>query len=225
MSGIKKSDFILALAIGEISAVMMLYITNNLSEENQIFAVFAPYAFYLLFIFPIFCALVVAGGALFNKFLSSSHKFSKFLLVGGMNFLLDMTILNFLVFSTGIASGATQSGFKGLSFLIAVMSSFALNKYWTFNKKESDNIKKEAVGFFAVSLVGLGINLGVDYFFVNAVSPFGSMPTRAWAQFSAMLASVAGLLWNFVGYKFMVFDSKIDNGQKREELLPGNYQQ
>jgi hypothetical protein len=34
------------------------------------------------------------------------------------------------------------------------------------------------------------------------------MPLKTWAQFSALLAAVLSLFWNFLGYKFIVFDVK-----------------
>jgi putative flippase GtrA len=31
---------------------------------------------------------------------------------------------------------------------------------------------------------------------------------KIWAQISAVIASIAGLFWNFMGYKFIVFNDK-----------------
>lgn len=208
MLKIKKIDLILSLIVGVLSALMIIYISDNLSLENHFFAVVAPYTKYLLIAFPVFCALILILGVLFSGVVKISYQLAKFCLVGGMNFLLDMGILNFLVFHTGIAAGASQSGFKGISFMISLTSSYFWNKYWTFESRSSSNMGEEAIQFFAVSMIGFGINLGINYFVVNFVNPFGSLQARTWAQFGGLAASVGAMAWNFIGYKLFVFNNK-----------------
>jgi putative flippase GtrA len=40
------------------------------------------------------------------------------------------------------------------------------------------------------------------------IYPFGGLLAKSWAQFSAMIAAVIALFWNFIGYKFIVFEVK-----------------
>ncbi|NUQ57288.1 MAG: GtrA family protein [Candidatus Paceibacter sp.] len=223
MFKLRKIDIGLALVIGLAAALMMILIGRNLSAENSAFAVVMPYANYLLAVFPLFClgVLVISYWlSLFvKKFIyphTSFHtkktgvgvyQLGKFCLVGGFNFLLDATILNIFIFATGIAAGFQQSVFKSVSFVVTVVSSYLWNKHWSFNSQEEHN-KKEIISFFFVTIIGFLINVGLDYFFVNLVKPFGSMPPKTWAQFSAILAAAAGLVWNFAGLKLIVFKKK-----------------
>jgi putative flippase GtrA len=119
-----------------------------------------------------------------------------------------MGILNFLIFYTGISAGLPQSAFKGFSFIVAVLNSYIWNKFWTFRRSKSHGVRKEFIQFLIVSIFGFLLNLGVDYVFVNMIHPFGALPAKSWAQFSAMIAAMLALFWNFIGYKFIVFEVK-----------------
>src|SRR3989344_2662710 len=95
----------------------------------------------------------------------------KFVLVGILNTLVDLGVLNLLIFASGIASGFGYSAFKGISFTVAVINSYFLNKFWTFKMRETEGVKREFAQFFIVSLIGFGINVGVASFVVNVVGP------------------------------------------------------
>lgn len=132
----------------------------------------------------------------------------KFVLVGGLNTLIDLGVLNLLIFITGIASGAGYSVFKGISFIVAVINSYFLNKLWTFKSNGVVNKSREFSQFFVVSLIGFGINVGVASLVVNVIgNPFNSslLSDKIWANIGAIAATFSGMTWNFIGYKFIVF--------------------
>ncbi|HDH31643.1 MAG TPA: GtrA family protein [Candidatus Wolfebacteria bacterium] len=205
---IKKSDIINALIIGEAAAWLMWLIGKNLISENSIIVSLDAYLNYLPIVFPLLCVAGLYGAFLISRFIPIIHQIGKFVLVGGLNFLIDMGVLNFLVFYTGISAGLEQSFFKGIAFLVAVINSYFWNKFWTFKRKTKEKVGKEFFQFIVVSFIGLFINLGIDYILVNQITPLADLPLRTWAQFSAMLAAIAALFWNFIGYKFIVFDKK-----------------
>ncbi len=186
----------------------MVFIARNLAVETPAIASLAHYINYLPVVFPILCAVGIIAAYALSKIILVVYQVAKFVLVGGMNFLIDMGVLNFLVFYTGIATGLVQSGFKGISFLVAVGNSYLWNKLWTFKRDSTEKVGREFFQFVVVSIIGLLINLGIDYVFVNIVHPFGGMPLKTWAQFSALLAAALSLFWNFLGYKFIVFNVK-----------------
>lgn len=208
MNNFKKSDLLLALIIGEVCAWLMVFIARNLAVEMPAIAAITPYINYLPVVFPILCAAGLIIAHLLSKIVPVIYQAAKFVLVGGMNFLIDMGVLNFLIFYTGVSTGLVQSGFKGISFLVAVGNSFLWNKFWTFKRDSTEKVGQEFFQFVVVSIIGLLLNLGIDYVFVNIVHPFGGMPLKTWAQFSALLAAALSLFWNFLGYKFIVFDVK-----------------
>lgn len=208
MDKFKKIDFIIALIIGEIAGLLMMIIGKNIAGENIAVAQIVFYLNYLPIVFPIVCAIGIVVAYILNKIIPIVYQFAKFVLVGGLNFLIDMGVLNFLIFFTGITAGIEQTFFKGFSFLVATINSYFWNKFWTFKRSEKENVGKEFFEFFTVSTIGFLINVGVDYIFVNLISPLGGMGSATWAQFSAMIAAIVALFWNFIGYKFIVFDLK-----------------
>lgn len=208
----KKTDLILSLTIGIFSALMMIFVGRNLSAENYFFETAVSYSGYILTVFPLLCVAWIIATRFASKFIGQTvYQFGKFILTGGFNFLVDATVLNFFIFATGITDGLPQTGFKSASFVFGVISSYLLNRYWTFSVNLKKNISKEILQFIAVSGIGFVVNVGADYFFVNMVGSFWDMRPFLWAQFSAVLASAIAMIWNFTGYKFFVFKSKLDS--------------
>ena len=205
---LKKLDLILAFLVGEISAWLMVLIGKNLSAENPSIFVLLPYFKYLPIIFPILCLMGLLAAYFLGRIAPVIYQAAKFVLLGGLNFLIDMGVLNFLVFATGISTGITQSLFKAISFVLAVLNSYAGNKYWVFKKRTEEGILKEFFQFLLISIIGFLINIIIDYVFVNSIGPIGGIALKTWAQISATIAAIIGMLWNFFGYKFIVFDIK-----------------
>ena len=121
----KKKDFITALIIGEISAWLIILISKNFIENF-------PLWWLLPIILPILCGGGMMIALFFEKRSIAFYQLSKFFLVGGMNVLVDLGILNLLIFASGIAAGLWYSVFKGISFLVAATNSYFWNKHWTF---------------------------------------------------------------------------------------------
>ncbi len=208
MNNFKKIDLLLTLLIGEVVAWLMIMISKNLAVENPAIAGAASYLNYLPVIFPILCGAGLIVAHILSKIIPLIYQLAKFVLVGGMNFLIDMAVLNFFVFYTGISAGLVQSGFKGISFCVAVINSYLWNKFWTFKRITQETAAKEFLQFLIVSIIGFSVNVGVDYVVINMFTPFAGILDKTWAQIGALIAAVIALVWNFLGYKFIVFDVK-----------------
>jgi len=136
---------------------------------------------------------------------------SKFVLVGIINTLIDLGILNLLIFITNIASGPWYSVFKGTSFIVAVINSYFMNKFWTFKSLGQDNKGKEFLQFLTVSAIGFTINVLAASLVVNIISGYFPIPgisAKLWANIGALTATCCAMAWNFIGYKFLVFKKK-----------------
>jgi putative flippase GtrA len=136
----------------------------------------------------------------------------KFIAVGILNTAIDFIVLNILMAATDIKTGIGYSIFKGISFIVAVINSYILNRIWTFKSTES-NKGREFSQFFAVSCVGFAINVGVASLVVNVLSlhfPVSGISLTLWANIGALVATFCAMVWNFIGYKFIVF--KKNNG-------------
>ncbi len=196
---IEKKDIILASLAGFLVAAFFLSVAKNLGTH-------VPFLPVILLAFPVLSALGIVVAAAIGKKIPTVLQASKFLLIGALNTFIDLGILNFLIALTGLASGLPYSLFKGISFFAAMVNSYAWNKYWTFSKKNlSQDPWKEFVRFFAVSALGFGINVGVASFVVNVLGPQFGFSQALWANVGAIAAAFGSLLWNFLGYKLVVF--------------------
>jgi putative flippase GtrA len=134
-------------------------------------------------------------------------QFSKFFIVGIVNTGIDFAILNIEIFLTGITSGSTLVLFNIVSFSIAVINSYYLNKFWTFEDKRPDGDKApiKFSQFIGVSLVGLSINSLVIFGFTSLVPVMFGLSPQLWVNVAKIFATGASLIWNFIGYKLWVF--------------------
>jgi len=121
-------------------------------------------------------------------------------MVGASNTLIDLAVLNLLIFLTGVASGTPFIFFKAISFLVAVTNSYFWNRRWTFR---SD--KHVFIQFLVISTTGLLLNVGTASFLVNILGPQFGLPDKIWANVGAAGGTLVVMTWNFLGYKLIVF--------------------
>ncbi|MFA6973421.1 MAG: GtrA family protein [Parcubacteria group bacterium] len=140
------------------------------------------------------------------------EQFGKFILVGIMNTLVDLFVLNVLMAVTGVVIGVGYSVEKAISFLVAVTFSYFINKHWTFQDKSKEDEGKKMSQFFMVSFVGMLINVTVATVVVtylqtpiNNILDLPFLTPQLWGTIGALGGTAIGLFWNFVGYKFWVF--------------------
>lgn len=124
----------------------------------------------------------------------------KFVIVGVGNTLVDLSVLNLLIFLTNATSGVPFIFFKTISFLVAVTNSYIWNRRWTFRSDKQVFIK-----FLLISAVGLLLNVGSASFLVNIVGPQFGLSAKIWANIGAACGTLVVMTWNFLGYKFVVF--------------------
>ena len=129
-------------------------------------------------------------------------RFAKFSIIGSFNFLVDITILNALSFVTGFNKGVFAAIFSAISFVVANISSYYLNKRWTFR----DNSKNSRYRvFLAVSIIGIVINVLIVYNFTTHISqPYFS--DVIWMNISKIIATGFVMFFNYYSYKKYVFE-------------------
>jgi glycosyltransferase involved in cell wall biosynthesis len=91
----------------------------------------------------------------------------KFMTVGVINTLLDLGVYLGLTRATALFAGAPVEA-KFFSFLVGTLSSFMLNRTWTFGIRTRPS-PLEVARFYSVALVALGINTLSMYVFVRAL--------------------------------------------------------
>lgn len=145
---------------------------------------------------------------------------AKFGVIGVLNTVVDLGVLSFLTFALknyfnlsstdtlfmlGASTITFYSLYKGFSFIVANVNSYYWNKYWTFEEGTNKKTSAELTQFFVVSIIGFIINLVTASYVFGSIQPLTGFDSAQWGLIGAAVGSIAGLLWNFVGYKLWVF--------------------
>ncbi|MBU3942722.1 GtrA family protein [Patescibacteria group bacterium] len=192
---LRKIDFVISIIISFLTAVYFSFLFYNLY----------PYIWGLLLIFPVLGALGIWVAYLISKKFLFIYQFAKFALIGTMTALVDLAILNLLIFAFGIAVGISFTIFKIVSFLIAFSTKYFGDKFWAFTDDKMIGIGKQIGMFFGVTLIGLLINVVVASLMVNWLGPQFGLSSRVWANIAGITASLTTIIWNFPAYKYLVF--------------------
>jgi putative flippase GtrA len=116
----------------------------------------------------------------------------KFGIVGGSGYLINLAMFAILAGSLDVHHTIAAIG----AFCVAVTSNFLWNRYWTFGPGDGP-AGFQAVRFFAVSLVSLGLNLIVLEALVSGHT-VGELAAQA-------IAVAVAMPFNFLGNKLWTF--------------------
>lgn len=120
----------------------------------------------------------------------------RFAVVGGAGFLVDASVLSFLVQLAEMGLYLSRA----VSFLLAVSLTWYLNRTWTFGTTNNKRKRKEYVRYTLLQIVGALINLGVYVYFIETVEKMSQYPVIP----LAIGASVA-LVFNYFFSRKLVF--------------------
>jgi len=202
----KKIDLISSIVLGLIISAFILALISVLESEINISGINTTLLWLpIIIVVPI---LVVLWVYIFSRLGNRRHiffQFGKFIPIGVSNTAIDFGVLNLLILTSGADKGLLFSVFKGISFLCAVTNSYIWNKFWTFESRGTAGLGRQFVKFIIVSGVGFVINVAVASIIVNLVEPIGGVSSILWANIGALASIVIVTIWNFFGYKFLVF--------------------
>ncbi len=139
-------------------------------------------------------------------------RFVKFALVGVSGTIVDFGFFNlfrFIGISIQIAGG--------LSFAIAVVNNFLLNRYWIYPEAREKKWYKQFTAFVLINLVGLVIRTGILSFIPNWFTnllpklgiqfPFLGFELGFYADnFSVAVAIFIVLFWNYFSNRYYTFN-------------------
>jgi len=125
------------------------------------------------------------------------HQFAKFLIVGGIAFFIDASLLQSLV------SVAEVSPFVAriFSFSGAVTFTWWMNRRYTFKSERSASLR-EFMQYITTQSLGLGINVGIYSLCLLSIDITATYPVIALVP-----ATGVALIFNFVSMKKIVFKS------------------
>tara|TARA_Y100000310_G_C20670673_1_gene810096 strand:+ start:588 stop:1181 length:594 start_codon:yes stop_codon:yes gene_type:complete len=194
----KKSDIVIGLVVGEITAWYFFILLRKVEAVSS-------FLWTLPIIFPILTVICLWIAFLIGKRFLFIFQLAKFLLVGVLATIVDLGILGLSVMITGITGGVGYAVMKGVSFIVATVAKYSGDKIWAFEQKDTSETGKEFSKFFLVTLIGLVINITIASLVVDYVGPQFGLSDELWANVGGIAAAFGTVLWNFLGYKFLVF--------------------
>lgn len=201
-----KKDLIIALVVGELIAWLIWPVWMNLGVLQN----YWQWRWALLVILPILCVLGVIVANYIGKWVKIFQQFAKYGLIGVLNTLLDFAVLNLLSYTFHVYSGTSLILINVFSFLAANINSYFWNKYWTF-QSQNKKVAGELLKFFTVSIIGFLLNSAILWFFTTVMEPALGLSPQIWENVAKLVATGAYIIWNFIGYKLIVFKEKTEN--------------
>jgi dolichol-phosphate mannosyltransferase len=127
---------------------------------------------------------------------SNAMYLAQFLTVGATGVLVNMAVLTLLLMS-GVGARTAIAG----GIAVSVVTNFLLNRRFTFSYARDRNPARQFVGFVAASAVGMAVNYGVSMLMLGSILP----ETRSSVYLASLTGILAGLTFNFLGSRYMVF--------------------
>jgi len=200
---ITKKDYAIAALVGFLVGVFAVPTLINLGVKNYAILMGLPLVIPVVWVFGIWL------GNFLSRFLPVMTQFSRFAAVGFLNFSIDAGIFNLISLVTGITSGFQLGGVNIPGFIAAASNSYLWNKFWVF-KRVGERKFDDAGKFAVVTVLGVVINSLVVVVMTTYIPPVANLRPEGWATLAKVVAAAVGLVWNFVGYKFIVFAAPMD---------------
>lgn len=123
-------------------------------------------------------------------------EFIKFSLIGCLGMFIDLSFIY-------IAKDIWLLPFyiaRAVGFIFALTNNFLLNRRFTFATTREDNIAKQYMSFFVISILGFSVNWLISVYLYHTLPFFNSHYLIA-----SFLGVIGGLTVNFTGNKFITF--------------------
>lgn len=197
-----KIDYYLAGFLGFLTGVFVIPTAFNLGIKSQIILLVIPLVLPPVFVLGLWLSNFIA------RKISFVGQFGKFAAVGFLNTAIDFGVLNILSALSGITAGFIVGGVNVPGFIIALFNSYLWNKLWVFGSKEKENLFQDMPKFLAVTFVGLLLNSSIVILATTYVPPVFVESSKAWLNLAKVFATITNLIWNFLGYRLVVFREK-----------------
>ena len=163
-----------------------------------------------------------------------AERFIKFLMVGAMGFVVDFGVFNLLLhpFDLWLAEGTQLHGMIAsfgltaeqtmhlaptmagtISFVMAIMSNFLWNRYWTYPDSRSKSMRRQLAMFVLVSLAGIIIRIPLIALthrpfvrMVENVAIFHTYAERIGENLALAVSVVVVMFWNFFVNRYWTYN-------------------
>lgn len=142
--------------------------------------------------------------SLLDRFGHLIRELSKFATVGGIAFLIDFALFNYMTTARGVEPVTA----KTIATVTAASVAFVGNRFWTWRHRERSNPVREYALFFFFNGVGLGIAvacLAISRYGLGSIWPAVFQTTLADNIASFIVGTGLGTLFRFWSYRRFVF--------------------
>lgn len=134
---------------------------------------------------------------------------TRFSLVGGLNTLIDMLVLNALLLLWPASSTLQLLLYNALAYSVGAGNSFVWHKYWTFQQRRRLSLR-ECGRFTLTALLGMGLNSALLWLAGLALTSLRFDATIQ-ANAAKLLAISVSMLISYLGMRLWVFASKVQH--------------
>nr|WP_236145763.1 MULTISPECIES: GtrA family protein [unclassified Micromonospora] len=142
--------------------------------------------------------------SLVDRFGHLVREMSKFATVGGIAFVIDFALFNYLIGPQNVE----QVTAKTIATVIAATFAFLGNRFWTWRHRKRSNPAREYALFFFFNAVGLGIAVGclaISRYGLGSIWPEIFQTRLADNIASFVVGTGLGTLFRFWSYRRFVF--------------------
>ncbi len=139
-------------------------------------------------------------------------------LVGGVNTGIDLLVLNLFLWRFPTHSAQVLVVYNSVAYSCGAVSSFCLNKYWTFRRTQRTT-GKEVRRFIISILLELVYSNILVWLAGKILQPFIPNPTL-WGNAAKIVAVVFGALISYSLMRFWTFASDPQTSSKKQETVP-----
>jgi len=148
-------------------------------------------------------------------------QFLRFSLVGGSNTLIDVLVLNMLLWLWPTNNMALVLLANSVAFTIGALNSFVLNRYWTFRRTGYPRFY-EVARFALATLAGIACN-DLLLWSLSEVPHPGTLNVTIWTNISKMIAIGGTVLISYTVMRLWVFTHNPGKLAMTEAALPDDY--
>jgi putative flippase GtrA len=139
------------------------------------------------------------------------NRFLKFALVGSVGAVVDFGVADLLsvVFHVNLIVAGT------ISFVLAILSNFTWNRFWTYPDSRSKPVVRQLIQFFMINTMGLAIRLPIlkflgDYllrvFTSYHLKLFTFTPKFLSENLTLAVAVIIVMFWNFFANRYWTYN-------------------
>jgi len=149
---------------------------------------------------------------------SAFWQFLRYCLVGGANTLLSLLVLNVLLWGFPTKNVLILVVYNSVAYSGGAVTSFFLNKYWTFRRKQRTT-RWEVVRFAIILTLEILYSNGLVWLAGKVLQPLITNPTL-WGNVSKLVAVACGALLSYAFMRFWTFAGRSQDQPTQQELLP-----